>query len=212
MKSRWDFPPAVCGIKIALRRAALGYIPPVNAVLENPGKVWTYQNYLGLDDEIHFEIIGGKALMSPSPGLFHQRWVFRLARIMERHAAARKLGEVLVAPIDVVLDQENVVQPDVVFVSAANAGLLDARGIMGAPDLVVEIISPTSLRRDRYDKRELYARFGVKEYWLADVANRSIEVLALQQGAYQLLSCATDEGKVRSEILAGFELELSSLE
>jgi len=171
----------------------------VNVVLENPDKVWTYEDYLGLDDEVHFEIIGGRAFMSPSPELFHQRWVGRLFKVIERHVETQKLGEVLVAPIDVVLDHENVVQPDLVFVSAANASLLERRGIMGAPDLVVEVISPGSLRRDRYDKRELYARFGVKEFWLADVANRSLEVLTLQQDGYQLSSCATSEGKIRSK-------------
>lgn len=116
------------------------------------------------------------------------------------------------APVDVVLDEKNVVQPDLVFVSTANAVILERRGVMGAPDLVVEIISPTSLRRDRYEKRELYARFGVKEYWLADVANRSIEILSLQNGGYRLLTCATNKGKIRSEILPGFELDLASLD
>jgi len=83
---------------------------------------------------------------------------------------------------------------------------------MGAPDLVVEVISPGSMRRDRYDKRELYARFGVKEYWLADVANRSLEVLTLQNGAYQLSSFATGAGKVFSTILPGLELDLAQLD
>ena len=197
-------------------RSFLSYNGIVNAVLENPDKVWTYEDYLGLDDEVHFEIIGGKAFMSPSPELlpelFHQRWVARLFKVIERHVEAHKLGEILIAPIDVVLDHENVVQPDLVFVSTANAGLLERRGIMGAPDLVVEVISPGSLRRDRYEKRELYARFGVKEFWLADVANRSLEVLTLENNAYQLSSCATGEGKIRSTILPGFELDLAQLD
>jgi Uma2 family endonuclease len=77
--------------------------------------------------------------------------------------------------------------------------------------LVVEVISPGSLRRDRYDKRELYARFGVKEFGLADVANRSLEVLTLQTDGYQLSSCTTGEGKIRSTILPGFELDLAQL-
>jgi Uma2 family endonuclease len=76
----------------------------------------------------------------------------------------------------------------------------------------VEIISPTSLRRDRYDKRELYARFGVSEFWLADLANRSIEILSLQKGAYQLLSCSTNAGKIHSDILPGFEFDLAVLD
>ncbi|MEO6036526.1 MAG: Uma2 family endonuclease [Verrucomicrobiota bacterium] len=130
---------------------------------------------------------------------------------IERHVEAGRLGEVFFAPVDVVLDEKNVVQPDLVFVSTANDGLLERRGIMGAPDLAVEIISPASLRRDRYEKRELYARFGVKEFWLADVANRSIEVLFLRKDNYQLLCSAADEGKIRSEILPGFELDLASL-
>ena len=184
----------------------------MNAVLDNPEKGWTYEDYLGLDDEVRFEIIGGKAFMSPSPELFHQRWSRQILVAIERHVEAHKLGEVFYAPIDVVLDRENVVQPDLVFVSAANVGLLERRGIMGAPDLVEEVISPGSVRRDRYDKRELYARFGVKEFWLADVANRSLEVLTLQNGGYQLSSCATGEGKIRSNMLPGFELDLARLD
>lgn len=183
----------------------------MNTVLENAERHWTYEDYLGLDDGVYFEIIGGKPFMSPAPELFHQRWVVRFLKAMERHVEARKLGEVLVAPIDVVLDRLNVVQPDLVFVSHANAHLLQLRGIMGAPDLVVEIISPGTLHRDRCDKRDLYARFGIREFWLADVANRSLEVLTLQNGAYQLFSCATGEGKVRSHIFPDFELDLAQL-
>lgn len=184
----------------------------MNAVLENPERVWTYEDYLDLDDEVHFEIIGGRAFMSPSPELYHQRWARQILLAIERQVQAGKLGEVFFAPIDVVLDRENVVQPDLVFVSTANSVLLERRGIMGAPDLVVEIISPSSLRRDRYDKRDLYSRFGVKEFWLADVANRSLEVLTLQNGSYQLSSCANGEGKIRSNILPGFELDLAQLD
>src|SRR5213594_3301482 len=170
-----------------------------------------YEEYLGLGDDVRFKIINGKALMSPALELSHQRWARKIFLAVERHVEARKLGEVFFAPVDVVLDKQNVVQPDLVFVATANSGLLQRRAILGAPDLVVEIISPTSLRRDRYDKRELYARFGVKEFWLADVANRSIEVLSLQKNSYQLLCCATDEGKIRSEVLPGFELDLATL-
>jgi len=183
----------------------------VNAVLENPERVWTYEDYLGLDDDVHFEIIGGRAFMSPSPELFHQEWVGDLFFIVRQYVKSNQLGKVFVAPVDVVLDQENVVQPDLVFVSKANSGLLDRRGILGSPDLVIEVISPSSLRRDRYEKRELYTRFGIKEYWLADVANRSIEVLTLEKNEYQLSSCATGTGKIRSTILAGLELDLAQL-
>ncbi len=183
----------------------------MNAAVEDADKVWTYEDYLRLDDEVPREIIGGKLLMSPAPELYHQRWVGKLFLAIQRHVEAGKLGEVFLAPVDVVLDERNVVQPDLVFVATTNSRILERRGIMGAPDLVVEIISAGSLRRDRYDKRELYARFGVKEYWLADLANRSIEVLTLKAGVYQLASCATGQGKVRSEVLSGFELDLATV-
>ena len=183
----------------------------MNAVLANPEKLWTYAEYATLGDDIIFEIINGRAFKVPTPDLFHQRFLGNLLVLLSRHIETHKLGEVLVAPIDVVLDPKNVVQPDLVYISTANTHLLEPRGIMGAPDLVVEIISPGSLRRDRYDKRELYARFGVKEFWLADVANRSLEVVTLQNEIYQLSSCATGEGKIRSIILPGFELDLAQL-
>ena len=183
----------------------------MNAVLEHPEKTWTYEEYACLDDTV-FEIINGKAFMSPSPELFHQQWVGDLFAILRQYIKAHTLGKVFVARIDVVLDRDNVVQPDLVFVSTAHAGLLERRGIMGAPDLVVEVVSPGSLRRDRYDKRDLYARFGVREFWLADVANRSLEVLSLQADGYHLSACATGEGKIRSTILPGLELDLAQLD
>ena len=183
----------------------------MNAVLENPNKVWTYEDYLKLDEGEYFEFINGKAFMSPAPELFHQRWAGKLYQAIVRHVEVHELGEVFFAPVDVILDDKNVVQPDLVFVSTANASLLERRGIMGAPDLVVEIISPSSVRHDRHEKRELYARFGVKEFWLADVANRSIEVLVLRNGSYALHASATGEGNIRSEVLPGLEFDLATL-
>jgi Uma2 family endonuclease len=184
----------------------------VNAVLENPEKGWTYEDYLGLDDEGHFEIIGGKAFKSPSPELFHQPWVGDLFAILRQHIKVHELGKIFVVPIDLVLGRDNVVQPDPVSVSTANAGLLERRGIMGAPDLVVAVISPGSLRRDRYDKRELYARFGGAEFGLADVANHSLEVLTLQKEGYHSSSCATGGGKIHATILPGSELDQAQLD
>jgi Uma2 family endonuclease len=98
--------------------------------------------------------------------------------------------------VDVVLDQENTVQPDLIFVAAANLGIVQRRALFGVPDLLVEMVSPSSVRRDRYDKRELYPRFGVKEYWIGDPANRAFEVLTLVAGHYELHSSAEERGRV----------------
>jgi Uma2 family endonuclease len=86
-----------------------------------------------------------------------------LAILLRQHIRKNHLGCLFIAPVDVVFDDENTVQPDLVFIASANAGILRQRAIFGAPDLLVELVSPSSVRRDRYVKKELYARFGVKE-------------------------------------------------
>ena len=149
--------------------------------------------------------------MSPPPELFHQCWARNIFVAVQRHVEANKLGEVLFAPVDVVLDDTNVVRPDIIFVSTASAGILERRGVMGAPDLAVEIISPTSLRRDRYDKRDLYARFGVKEFWLVSPGQPIRRGSLPGTSRLPLALLRHHRGKVRSKVLPGFELDVASL-
>ena len=85
------------------------------------------------------------------------------------------------------------------------------RAIFGVPDLLVEIVSPSSVRRDRYDKKDLYARFGVREYWIADPANQALEILSLRDGRYGLHSCAEEKGKLKSLLLRELEFDLTDL-
>src|SRR5207247_4432425 len=105
----------------------------------------------------------------------------------------------------VVLDEENPVQPDIIFIAAANVGIIQRPAIFGTPDLLVELISPSSVRRDRYLKKDLYARFGVKEYWIGDPANKALEILTLKHGRYELSCSAEEKGKVTSLVLTGLE-------
>ena len=182
------------------------------AVLEKQAKRWTYEEYYRLDDDQRYEIIGGNLLMAPAPDTWHQDWSRGLFRIIDRHVTAQQLGKVFFAPVDVVLDAENTVQPDIVFIATANAGIIQRRAIFGTPDLLVELISPSSVRRDRYDKKELYARFGVKEYWIGDPANKTLEVLTLKEGRYELHCCAEEKGKLVSLVLAGLEFDLVEIQ
>ena len=103
-------------------------------------------------------------------------------------------------------------QPDIVFIATANAGIIQRRAIFGTPDLLVELVSPSSVRRDRYDKKELYARFGVKEYWIGDPANKALEILTLKGSRYELHCCAEERGKLVSLVLAGLEFDLSEIQ
>ena len=182
------------------------------AVLEKQAKRWTYEEYYRLDDDQRYEIIDGNLLMAPAPDTWHQSWVGDLYTLIRSHVQSYKLGKVLVAPFDVVLDPENTVQPDLIFVSAANVGIIKQRAIFGTPDLLIELISPSSVRRDRYDKKDLYARFGVKEYWIGDPANKSLEILTLKEGRYELHCAAETQGKLTSLVLAGLEFDLTQIQ
>src|SRR5665213_1096844 len=128
--------------------------------------LWTYAEMLEKLPETNqpTELWNGELIVSAAPYCNHQKIVLNIARRMIDHVEREKLGEVYVSPIDVILTERRVVQPDVVFVSKANAGIVQDR-IRGVPDLTVEVISEGSWRRDRIDKKELYAQFGVKEYW-----------------------------------------------
>ena len=150
--------------------------------------------------------------MALAPDTWHQDWSRKLFRVVDRFVIKSGLGELFYAPVDVVLDAENTVQPDLVFISSANLGIIQQRAIFGTPELLVELISPFSVRRDRYDKKELYARFGVKEYWIGDPANKTLEVLTLKEGRYQLHCCAEEKAKLTSLVLAELEFDLSEIQ
>lgn len=182
------------------------------AVLEKQTKRWTYEEYYRLGDDQRYEIIDGNLLMAPAPDMWHQDWSRKLFRLVDHFATRNKIGEVFYAPFDVVLDSENTVQPNLIFISTANLGILQPRAIFGTPDLVIELISPSSVRRDRYDKKDLYARFGVKEYWIGDPANKSLEVLTLKEGRYELHCAAEEKGKLTSRVLAGLEFDLTEIQ
>ena len=144
----------------------------------------TVEDYLALDDDVRAELIDGELYVTPSPETDHQRVVLRLARCLADHVETHDLGEVFAAPLDVHLPTGDVVQPDVFFVAAARSDIC-RRWVHGAPDLVIEVLSPTHAERDRAVKRALYARSGVPEYWIVDPEERSIEVLRLGDPDYE---------------------------
>src|SRR5688572_14591776 len=181
-------------------------------VMEKEARRWTYEEYYRLNDDQRYEIIAGHLVMAPAPDTLHQTWIGEFHIILQNHVKSRRLGKVFVSPVDVVLDAENTVQPDLVFVSSANLGIIQERAIFGTPDLLIELVSPASVRRDRYDKKELYARFGVKEYWIGDPANKTLEVLTFKDGRYQMHCCVQEKGKVASLVLGGLEFDLSQIQ
>lgn len=170
---------------------------------------YTYTDYLQFPDDQRCEIIGGRLFMTPSPTGRHQTVLSRIHAILWHFVNGAGLGKVIVAPYDVVLSEHDVVQPDILFLSTERLGLYDDEGpLHGAPDLVIEILSPSTAHRDRTEKRELYERFGVKEYWLVDLEQRSILVISFAaegERSYRIGEVLT------TAILPGFAIPVDEL-
>lgn len=143
----------------------------------------TLDDFIALGDEVRAELIAGEIYMAPSPQSLHQRVCLRLTVALESFVRDRGCGQLLCAPLDVHLPSGDVVQPDLIFVARDNASII-RDWIRGAPDLLIEIVSPSHAERDRIVKRGLYAHNGVPEYWLVDPADRTIEVLRLSGATY----------------------------
>lgn len=164
------------------------------------------------NDRLLYELIDGELVGRKAPSPRHQRITRNLTLRMHLFVLEHELGEILPSPIDVFLDDTTSPQPDLVFISLPNAHIVTDDGVMGIPTLVVEVISPSSIYRDRVTKKALYERFGVQEYWLVDPADNFIEIYALTDGQYKLFSAAsTEEGQLSSGILPGLVLNLTIL-
>ena len=137
----------------------------------------TFEDYLNTPDDERYELLDGELIMAPSPNELHQIVAGRLGAKLLLFVEQRVLGQVFRAPYDVKLSDTNVVQPDVLFVSNERSGVRTPDNIQGAPDLVVEVQSPSTAQRDWNDKRSLYAQHGVTEYWLINPEAHTVIVL-----------------------------------
>ena len=149
--------------------------------------VLTYEDYRNAPDDERYELLEGELVLTAAPNIAHQIVADDLFLLLQDFVKSNKLGRVFSAPTDVVLSDTNVVQPDMTFVSASRKGIVGPDNIQGTPDLVVEVISPSDPARDLVRKRDIYARHGVAEYWIADPNERSIRVMALEGDAYRVV-------------------------
>jgi len=156
------------------------------------------------------ELWDGMLIMSPTPSFLHQEIAFRFHRALHDWATAHNLGKVIGAPIDMVLSPHRAVQPDVAFIAKDRLAIIQ-RVIMGPADLVAEIVSLQGRSRDRIEKRDLYEQHGVKEYWIIDPEARTVEVLALAHGRYELVQRSHPGETAASRLLAGFEVSAAEL-
>ncbi len=168
---------------------------------------WTYADYAALsDDGNRYEVVSGVLFMTPSPGGAHQDAVGEIFTYLREHVKQGGLGLVRIAPFDVELAPGTVVQPDVFVVLSEHFDKITDNRILGAPDLVVEVASPGTAIYDRHNKLEAYARAGVPEYWIANPATHTVEVLVLESGKYRALGVFQGKAVLPSEIIPGLDV------
>ena len=172
---------------------------------------FTYEDYLKTPDDERYELIGGELLMTPSPITNHQRISRKIEFLLEKFVTENELGEIFYAPYDVYFDDENVVQPDILFISKDRLNIIGDKNLQGAPDLVIEILSESNAYRDLIQKKKLYARFGVKEYWIVVPEEKTIDIHILKDKTYQLYKTLGEYDTLESQILKGFKMELKAI-
>jgi Uma2 family endonuclease len=178
-----------------------------------PQGKWTYEDYCRLPaDGWIYEVIEGELYMSPAPQTPHQRSKGNLYVAFWIYADDHDAGMVLDAPYDVLLPGlASPVQPDIVFVVKEHLGIIQNERIEGVPDIVVEVLSPWNWNVDRGKKFVIYAKAGVREYWIVDPQARIIELYGLRGSAYALIGKYSVGEIVRSEVLSGFEVKVEDV-
>lgn len=174
----------------------------------------TYEDYCLLpNDGKRHEIIDGDHFVTLAPNLRHQAVVGKLLRSLGDYLDERPLGWLFPALFDVVLSDTDVVQPDLVFVAKSNAEVLTDDNVRGTPDLLIEILSPSTRKTDLTVKRKLYERFGVPEYWVVDPELETVRIFQLKDGSYGLGEELTAEtgDEITSTVLPGLELTVAAV-
>jgi Uma2 family endonuclease len=184
-------------------------VRPADEVPGPPQGQWTYADYAALpDDGRRYEIIDGVLYVAPSPRRTHQTAASWFVYHLVTYVRLTGTGEVFVAPFDVELAPNTVVQPDVVVVLREREHIITETHIVGAPDLVIEIASPGSVGYDRRLKQDAYARAGVREYWYADPAAKTIEVLVLTGDHHTSAGVFTGRSRIPSQVLPGLPVRV----
>ena len=170
-------------------------------------RIYTVEDYMKMDDGRRYELIGGELIVVPSPRPKHQRVSGRIFNKFENFLKNNYLGEVFDAPIDIVLG-EHIVQPDILFIAKGRLDIIGELNIQGAPDLVVEILSPNTAAHDKKKKSQLYFKHGVKEYWLVDPDAKLVDVFKAGEKEWRWVGTFDQDDILGSSLLPGLEIKL----
>lgn len=172
----------------------------------------TYEEYRNLPGDDRYELVEGELLLTPAPSNRHQLILGKLLRRLGNFLEEQRLAPIIPAPVDVILDDHTVLQPDLLYVSRERSTIVNPDGgTHGAPDLVVEILSPSTASRDLVVKRQLYGMYGVQEYWIVDPKERSIEVLTQQGEGLATWQRFAASDTLTSPLFPAFRLDLADV-
>jgi Uma2 family endonuclease len=173
-------------------------------------KKYTVEDYMLLEEGAPFQLIENELIMSPSPNSIHQAIVARLSQLILNFLDKTQNDGYIAGSMDVVFDENNVFQPDILYVSDKRKEIVKDR-VEGTPDLTIEILSPSNAFYDLRQKKEVYQKYGVKEYIIIDPVSQNADLYVLKDGAYYLHQKAQKNEQLNSVLLPGFGIDLSKL-
>lgn len=172
---------------------------------------YTYEDYAKLPEGAPYQLIGEELIITPAPMPYHQIVWRKIVSLLTQYVEKNNLGEILYSPIDVYFTEEDVFQPDIIFISKERLNIIGETKIEGAPDLIIEILSPSTAYYDLGRKYEIYEKSGVKEYWIVHPERKSIEIYQNESGQFKLVQTAKETGTINSPFLKGLELNLEKI-
>lgn len=170
------------------------------------------ETYFPKDLKVSVQIIQNQLFIMPTPNFDHQDISMELSSAMHVFCKIHKIGKVVTAPLDIQFDEDNLFQPDIIFIAVSRYHIIENKKVKGTPDLVVEIWSPSNTKKEREMKHKIYQNQGVTEYWQIFPKKQEVKVEVLnEEGKYKLFSEAKKTGKVQSKVLNGFEIDIQTL-
>src|SRR5438093_5178960 len=188
------------------------FITNMTSDMKTSVKPFTYDDYLSLpDDGKRYEVIDGNLTMTPAPVPRHQEILLTLSARLLLFVDNNSLGRIYISPIDLALSLVDVVQPDILFVAKNRMHIVATKNIVGIPNLVVEILSPSSNRRDREEKLNLYQRYGLPEYWIVDLETRTVEVYLYAESRLEKVETLKTGDQLFSRQVPGLIVEVAEV-
>jgi Uma2 family endonuclease len=166
---------------------------------------------MDLEEGYYYELLNGHIVKKQAPSPMHQKAVVKITTLIENYITEKDLGDCYTSPVDVFFDTYNNTQPDILFIKKDRLFIVTEHGIEGHPDLIVEVLSPSTYRNDRVGKKKLYCEFGVSEYWIVDPIYKTVDIYSLENSDYTLTSSAIESGEIESKTLTDFKIDIEKI-